>query len=86
MQARTAALIASLMLSACALGDEPTPGCRSDHPDDCDQGWSCREGMCVRNTTPSSPAPDSNTNGQSDDAAGDLDSTISTDSGDEMDE
>ncbi|PKN49146.1 MAG: hypothetical protein CVU63_02965 [Deltaproteobacteria bacterium HGW-Deltaproteobacteria-20] len=58
MLARFVVLIVSGLLPACVLGSEPTPGCRPDHASDCDQGWTCRGGVCVRPTTPLSPPAD----------------------------
>ncbi len=58
MLARSVVLIVSGLLPACVLGSEPTPGCRTDHASDCDQGYTCRGGVCVRPTTPLSPPAD----------------------------
>jgi hypothetical protein len=43
--------LASCLLAGCVLGSEEPPGCRVDHPDDCEAGWSCQAGLCVRPTT-----------------------------------
>jgi hypothetical protein len=46
-----AAAAACCSLAGCVLGAEQAPGCRLDHPEDCQEGWSCRAGLCVRPTT-----------------------------------
>lgn len=56
------ALLPSLM-TACVLGSESDPGCRDSHPEDCENGWSCRGGVCVRSTTTLSPPADAATDG-----------------------
>ncbi|HQP34891.1 MAG TPA: hypothetical protein PLI95_06925 [Polyangiaceae bacterium] len=38
-------------LTACSFGASDPPGCRTDHPEDCDDGWTCRAGACVHPTT-----------------------------------
>jgi hypothetical protein len=42
-------------VAACTLGNETPPGCRTDHPEDCDPGWVCRAGACFAYTTGASP-------------------------------
>jgi hypothetical protein len=45
----------SLAVAAgCVLGEEQPPGCRADHPDDCEPGFECRAGACLRYTTEAS--------------------------------
>ena len=45
-------LVAGLAsLGGCVLGSEQAPGCRVDHPDDCERGFVCRAGACFRYNT-----------------------------------
>lgn len=45
-------LVLSLaLLAGCTLGSETPPGCRVDHPEDCEPGWVCRAGACFAFTT-----------------------------------
>lgn len=49
--ASLALVCGSSSLTACSFGASDPPGCRTDHPEDCDEGWTCRAGACVRSTT-----------------------------------
>lgn len=71
----TATLLLGLaLIPACSLQPEsPPPGCRPDHPADCDDGWSCRAGVCVRPTTPLSPPTDGSMQQDAQEDADDLD-------------
>lgn len=65
------------LIPACVLGSERTSGCRDDHPQDCGEGWVCRGGVCIRPTTPLSPALDA-----PDGSEGVTDGSIGGDGGD----
>jgi hypothetical protein len=49
------AAVVGLLACSCQLGSEQPSGCRVDHSQDCDPGWTCREGVCFRPTTALSP-------------------------------
>jgi hypothetical protein len=55
-----------LGISACALGVEEEPGCRSDEA--CGEGYLCRAGACFRVTTGLTPPQDSSDAGDAGDA------------------
>ncbi|MBI5536601.1 MAG: hypothetical protein HY898_28025 [Deltaproteobacteria bacterium] len=55
-------------LPGCSLRADQSPGCRLDHPEDCDPGWSCRSGVCMRPTTTLTP-PDASASGDASDAS-----------------
>jgi hypothetical protein len=65
------ALLVSCIASGCMLGSERSPGCRADHAQDCESGWSCRDGVCFRPTTAMSSADAQPEAEASDDASAD---------------
>ena len=81
----TAAVLLSCALTGCVLGSEQPPGCRLDHPEDCESGWTCRAGLCVRPTTSLSlpEAGDGEPDGSLPDAADDAPAETSSDAASE---
>ena len=78
--ALTVVVAMACILSGCVLGAEQAPGCRVDHPQDCESGWSCRDGVCMKPTTTLS-APDASTSNDAPDAS---DSTVPDDASQEL--
>ena len=50
--------------SGCVLGEEEAPGCRAGHAEDCDPGFECRAGACLRFTTDASEPVENGGGGQ----------------------
>lgn len=46
-------LFASFATPGCVLGAEEAPGCHLDG--DCERGWVCRAGACLRYSTDAGP-------------------------------
>jgi len=59
------------LLGGCVLGSEQPPGCRVDHPDDCDPGFVCRAGACFRYNNEAGKPIDPSTDGGADAATQD---------------